>query len=50
MLMITTVTRLYRFEQTTGKRRSYPIGGPGKLTEGAIGYRKFAVISGEKAR
>ncbi len=48
MLMITTAPGLYRFEQTAGKRRSHEISVQATLTEGAIGYRKFAVISGRR--
>ncbi len=44
MLMITPQPGLYRFEQTAGKRRSHETVVQATLTEGAIGYRQFAVI------
>ncbi len=39
---------VYRPQQTAGKRRSNPVVVQATLTEGAIGYRKFAVITDKK--
>ncbi len=42
MLRLLPQPGLYRFEQTAGKRRSTKSVVQATLTEGAIGYRKFA--------
>ncbi len=48
ILTTTIAISVYRFKQLAGRCGSHPVGGAATLTEGAIGYRKFKVISGQK--